>query len=746
MQVSHASSNVTAAVIGSQERCEFRISNSPEFFHILSSSLYSNPRVAVIREILCNAWDAHKDADISSPVTVILTTDNLTIRDYGKGIAPENMADIYGIYGASTKQNDSNQTGGFGLGCKAPFAYTDSFKVISYHKGTKTIYQMLKSSLDTDGRPAIVQIAQLPTEESGLEVSIPIEFSDYSYFQNYIINIANLAGQDITYNQDLYKSSYAHLPLGFAYIPSCNFSFLKTSWIYIKYGNVIYPLEKYSNYSNEYSEIYNFFNIFRVCNNVLIEAEPDSLVLTPSRESLQYCAKTINTIKQLFNKTLVTIDKIKEQSHKVFKSILAQKEIDLFSSFYSWINYPKEIVTFEDACTMWAMSSLSAYKDYADVYLLKFKEQKPKQAYLARSFEKNKAKDKQWVYKHIYRVFRNPLFKQKNFYGSEFFTSKLRSVYLLNKMIYLVSSKASYDNLFDKLAPGYKVVSSKNAREVKEYLESKGWTVDDSLLNYVKVPTVTTKKEKRDLTKLPKTITVYPSKSFISSYSTVELDEPSITEALKTKTELKGYKYVIYRKNFQRASWVHEYLTKLVKYFGHQIVFVKSETALKYCKKYGLLEETDVMQEIYNKLSNNKSFIQYIKNNIAVLARRICRTYYVSENNFIVKNNLEAIRSFFNFLDRNSLYKEFGIIHVSELDPHIEAYYKIYTDYCNCNRVTNPFKNISYSKKARKKIVKLLYSNLYLMQFPYCLSAKDKDCSSYVDWFKNVATKRSKYA
>jgi HSP90 family molecular chaperone len=38
----------------------FKFKESPEAFHILSSSLYSNPHKAIIRELLCNAIDAGK--------------------------------------------------------------------------------------------------------------------------------------------------------------------------------------------------------------------------------------------------------------------------------------------------------------------------------------------------------------------------------------------------------------------------------------------------------------------------------------------------------------------------------------------------------------------------------------------------------------------------------------------------------------------------------------------------------------
>lgn len=59
MQVNHTADHITHAFIGGHKTIEFGISNSAEFFQILSSTLYSDQHLAVAREVLCNAWDAH---------------------------------------------------------------------------------------------------------------------------------------------------------------------------------------------------------------------------------------------------------------------------------------------------------------------------------------------------------------------------------------------------------------------------------------------------------------------------------------------------------------------------------------------------------------------------------------------------------------------------------------------------------------------------------------------------------------
>lgn len=192
MQVSQVNDHITHTVIGGAQTIEFGISNSAEFFNILSSTLYSDQILAVVREVLCNAWDAHIAADRkNTPVKVTFTDDSLIVRDFGLGIPHDQIGPIYGTYGNSTKKNDGQQTGGFGLGCKAPFAYTDQFEVVSSHNGIRTIYAISKSSAQAMGKPSITAITSFPTQETGLQVTIPIKnSSDLDRFRSLIEDIA----------------------------------------------------------------------------------------------------------------------------------------------------------------------------------------------------------------------------------------------------------------------------------------------------------------------------------------------------------------------------------------------------------------------------------------------------------------------------------------------------------------------------------------------------------------------------
>ena len=78
MEVSQPFDHITHAVIGGGKTIDFGISNSAEFFDILSRTLYTDQHLAVVREVLCNAWDAHIDSgNINKPIEISLDDDYL---------------------------------------------------------------------------------------------------------------------------------------------------------------------------------------------------------------------------------------------------------------------------------------------------------------------------------------------------------------------------------------------------------------------------------------------------------------------------------------------------------------------------------------------------------------------------------------------------------------------------------------------------------------------------------------------
>lgn len=113
MKVSHSVDHATSAVIGSKKVVEMGVTNNQAFMQILASTLYTYPMIAFIRETISNHWDAHIEAGkTDTPIEIEITDDHYIVRDFGSGIPDEKFGEIYGTFGAGTKENDPNSIGG----------------------------------------------------------------------------------------------------------------------------------------------------------------------------------------------------------------------------------------------------------------------------------------------------------------------------------------------------------------------------------------------------------------------------------------------------------------------------------------------------------------------------------------------------------------------------------------------------------------------------------------------------------
>lgn len=352
MQVTSTNEFITHAVISGTAQIDMGISNSAEFFQILSSTLYSDQLLAVVRETTCNAWDAHVESGrTDKPIQITVDSSKVVIRDFGHGIHHDNMGPIYGIYGASTKKNDGLQTGGFGLGCKAPFAYTDHFQVISNHAGTKTIYSMSKSSAQVGGKPAIIPITSFPTNETGLEVSINIKREDMSRFLKLFQLIIRNGEMNAEINGEPVETTpYSKALNGFVILPRSPMHEEKTGdSICIRYGNVIYPLAPHADLVDyrtlviilkELPEI----NYYNSNNTLVLLAPPHSISVTPSREALSMQKHTVNTVNKLIQNFIKYIN----QKDEHLENILLKESITKAT--------PQELLTFNSRLNQYSFN------------------------------------------------------------------------------------------------------------------------------------------------------------------------------------------------------------------------------------------------------------------------------------------------------------------------------------------------------------------------------------------------------
>jgi len=299
-------------------KCEgsFNIKATGKAFKILSDGLYSDKITAIIRELSCNAYDAHVQAGKSNVPFLVQLPNQFEpvfrVKDTGTGLCHNDVMNLYTTYFESTKNDSNDFIGCLGLGSKSPFSYiggTSSFNITSNFHGKKRQYSAF---INENGFPKINLMAESDTdEENGLEISFNVKSHDfnefkykaekvYRYFKTkpIITGIDDIKIDEIKYSLNGEKwglrddSSY--------------------SGALAIMGNVCYPIHPFTS-NNE--DDYYIANIEQKHNiNKLIGLPIDfffeigELEVAASRETLSYDESTINSISALFKNLVEEIN------------------------------------------------------------------------------------------------------------------------------------------------------------------------------------------------------------------------------------------------------------------------------------------------------------------------------------------------------------------------------------------------------------------------------------------------------
>lgn len=172
---------------GQLEEQLFSIGDPGMIFEILRSKMYSNPILAICREYSCNALDAHREVGKHDlPIEITLPTGLepfYKIKDFGPGLGPDRIANVFIKYCASTKRDDNEQIGAFGLGAKSAFSYTDTFTIVTYYNGKVYNYVCF---IDETKVGKLNLLSESTTNESnGTEIIIPVKPNDFRFFSEY---------------------------------------------------------------------------------------------------------------------------------------------------------------------------------------------------------------------------------------------------------------------------------------------------------------------------------------------------------------------------------------------------------------------------------------------------------------------------------------------------------------------------------------------------------------------------------
>ncbi len=341
---------------GFESVADFSIEMNDKAFTVLSDTIYKDKIGSIVRELSCNAFDAHVESgNADKPFDIHLPDafePYFIIRDYGSGISPSDIKKVYTKYFASTKDSSNDVVGAFGLGSKTPFAYTDAFTVISIHKGVKTMYNAHKSR----GLPAIVAYGESePTDEpDGLEVRVSVEAMDYKAFASAVKrqlkffsvkpNILNGEIEWETYTPVLEVPGFTYYTVDGAkdrqYYYYNARKDLVTTGLFLKQGPVGYPVDfdmldqvldsKGQSKSSFYEYLKTTVNNHYTNKGIIIDMPIGTVEVTASREGISYKDATVRNImtrldqiaKVISKEVLVKLDESYKESNLDFIKML----------------------------------------------------------------------------------------------------------------------------------------------------------------------------------------------------------------------------------------------------------------------------------------------------------------------------------------------------------------------------------------------------------------------------------------
>ena len=338
---------------GISEKGSFGIDREDMSFiaRLLRDDMYSDKMLAVVREYSTNAVDAHQKAGIGeTPIRIKVPTSMepvLKIRDFGAGIAKEEIFDRYVKYGKSDKR-DSDLNGYFGIGCKAGFAYGDSFIVRTFHNGTESVFS---AQIGDDQLGGIFLLSEQPTTETGLEIEIEVQVRDVDAFQSRIKDVCTYLEVTPILSKELEVAPYnkgKELLEGVYQIPEGDLENV-AGWnsgytSYAVMGGVRYPIDKNLSYEGiQYTD-----ELRKQCEKLLqkglyIEFDMSDfpLVMHPSRERLVYERTTKLNLKGRFKEVIEELGKTEEaEFDKATTALEAWNiyEASIFMGKTSWKN------------------------------------------------------------------------------------------------------------------------------------------------------------------------------------------------------------------------------------------------------------------------------------------------------------------------------------------------------------------------------------------------------------------------
>ena len=279
---------------------KFGIIENEKMYRILSSKIYTNKIAAPIRELCCNAYDAHVEAgkkDVPFRVHVPTFDESyFEVQDFGPGLNANEIENLYTSYGYSSKENSNNMIGCLGLGSKSPFAYTESFSILSRKGGIQYYYNCIMDN----GVPKLVKFDEFPSNEpSGLTIRFEVKNGDVRNFVDECKSILRFFQPVPVFNIENFDlPSYPEFEHRICIKRGFYFSNNRMFDFGVLMGNVLYHFNPESVLNHPAcNESKKIKKLFSYAYGLIIQAEIGDVEISVSREAVELKEKTIKFIQ-----------------------------------------------------------------------------------------------------------------------------------------------------------------------------------------------------------------------------------------------------------------------------------------------------------------------------------------------------------------------------------------------------------------------------------------------------------------
>ena len=273
------------------------------------TNLYSNPATAVCRELFTNASDASDD---DLPVYIEINAEEVeerqaktysfSIIDYGCGMSVDELKNNYITYANSSKVDDYDAVGSFGLGSKSPMAIVPKYTVESFNGKEQNIATVARTN---NGIFANIEKVDEVSDHSFTRVSFGGISCDTAKKMHLYIreNICRFSKQPVHFkscfkdeveflecysisdNVSMYSSNIKEALIKY----SCDDGDVRNRFrILARVNNIVYKVNhSYLNDSNDY---------------IVVDVEPGYFSFAPSREELPFGKEQDHIIDIVNNK------------------------------------------------------------------------------------------------------------------------------------------------------------------------------------------------------------------------------------------------------------------------------------------------------------------------------------------------------------------------------------------------------------------------------------------------------------